>query len=86
MQRKLRLIRAILPAAVVAGTFAWAPPAAAATITVTSNAPSPGASGDCTLGEAIQAANSDSPVDACPAGNGDDVISLSAQTFGNTLA
>jgi CSLREA domain-containing protein len=32
--------------------------------------------GDCSLREAIQAANSDSPVDVCPAGNGADVILL----------
>lgn len=32
--------------------------------------------GDCTLREAIHAANTDSPVDACPAGNGADLIIL----------
>src|SRR5437870_3463754 len=40
-----------------------------ATINVNSTAQSPGATGDCTLGEAIQAANADAPVDGCTAGS-----------------
>jgi hypothetical protein len=35
-------------------------------ITINSTAQNPGAPGDCTLGEAIQAANSDLPVDGSP--------------------
>ncbi len=34
--------------------------------------------GNCTLGEAIQAANTDTAVDNCPAGDGDDIIELAA--------
>jgi CSLREA domain-containing protein len=51
-------------------------PAYAQTITVTTTTEAPGASGDCTLGEAIQAANSGLAVDACPAGSGFDAIVL----------
>ncbi len=54
----------------------------AATISVTSNLQEQPfvVNGNCTLGEAIQAANTDSAVDACPAGNGADVITLAANT------
>ncbi len=41
--------------------------------------------GDCSLREAIVAANTDSPVDACPAGNGTDTIVLPAGTFNLTI-
>ncbi len=37
--------------------------------------------GNCSLGEAIQAANTDTTVDACPAGNGDDIIRLATGTY-----
>ena len=52
--------------------------AAAATITVDSTAQEEPFvnDGDCTLGEAIKAANDDAAVDNCPTGSGDDVIEL----------
>jgi hypothetical protein len=53
-------------------------PASAQTITVTSTLEAPGAAGDCTLGEAIQAAQTNAAVDACPAGTGSDQIVLAA--------
>jgi len=37
--------------------------------------------GDCSLREAIRAANSDSAVDACTAGRGADTITLSAGVY-----
>lgn len=37
--------------------------------------------GDCSLREAIQAANTDSVVDACPAGSGDDTLELPPGTY-----
>lgn len=37
--------------------------------------------GDCSLREAVQASNTDAAVDACSAGNGDDTIILSADTY-----
>ena len=57
------------------------PLAPGSTITVNSTAQSPGAVGDCTLGEAIIAANTDSPVDGCSAGSGQDTIILPAGTY-----
>ena len=52
------------------------------TINVNSFAQSPGGSGDCTLGEAIEAANTDSAVDGCTAGvAGFDTIVLPAGTY-----
>ena len=53
----------------------------AATIVVNSNAQAPGAAGDCTLGEAIEAANTDAAVDACTAGGGADTITLPAGDY-----
>ena len=52
------------------------------TITANSTAQSPGLAGDCTLGEAIQAANTDSAVDGCSAGGGGiDTNRTSGQNF-----
>lgn len=42
--------------------------------------------GDCSLREAVIAANTDAVRDGCPAGNGTDTIHLSAGTYGFTLA
>lgn len=41
--------------------------------------------GNCTLGEAIRAANTDTAIDACPAGSGDDTIILPAGNYDLTL-
>jgi CSLREA domain-containing protein len=41
--------------------------------------------GDCSLREAILAANADTSVDACPAGNGDDTIVVPAGTYTVTI-
>lgn len=41
---------------------------------------------DCSLREAIRAANLDSEVDACPAGSGNDIIELPAGVFSLTVA
>ena len=51
-----------------------APEARAGTITVTTSASGTGGAGDCTLQEAIQAANTDTAVDGCAAGSGPDTI------------
>ena len=52
-------------------------------IVVNSFAQSPGANGDCTLGEAIQAANTNAAVDGCAAGSssGTDTIMLPTGTY-----
>ncbi|MCS7222227.1 MAG: CSLREA domain-containing protein [Anaerolineae bacterium] len=54
-------------------------PVRAASITVTTTADELNADGDCSLREAIQAVNTRSPMDACPAGTGDDLIVLSGR-------
>ncbi len=41
--------------------------------------------GNCTLREAIQAANTDAAVDLCPAGSGTDVIDLTPGTYALTI-
>jgi hypothetical protein len=51
--------------------------ASAATIDVISTAPGRGGS-SCTLRDAIDAANLDAPVGACPAGSGTDTLLLAA--------
>ena len=53
----------------------------AATITVTTTDDELNTDGDCSLREAIVAANSDTPVDACPAGDGPDHIDLPAGDY-----
>lgn len=79
----------IIIGALTVGVLGPIPSAQAATITVTStgdDSPSAPADGDCTLREAVAAANSDAAVDACPAGSGADVVLLSAGTFTLTVA
>lgn len=53
----------------------------AATITVTSTADDTAVNGNCTLREAVRAANLDAAVDACPKGSGADTITLSSKTY-----
>jgi CSLREA domain-containing protein len=61
--------------------------ASAATINVTTPDDELNADGDCSLREAVEAANGDAAVDACAAGAGDDVIELAgAQTYALSLA
>jgi len=50
----------------------------AATITVNTTDDELSTDGDCSLREAIQAANVDAAVDACPAGIGSDTIDVPA--------
>lgn len=53
-------------------------------ITVTTTTDEWNDDGDCSLREALAAANADAPVDACPAGNGKDLILLDSGVY--TLA
>jgi hypothetical protein len=69
--------------AAVAGAVLLPLVAGAATITVDTTADS--GSGNCTLTEAVAAANTDSAVDACAAGSGADVIDLTGLTGTITL-
>ncbi len=61
-------------------------PASAATIAVTTTADELNSDGDCSLREAIQAANTDAIVDACPAGSGADTIQLAIATYSLAIA
>jgi CSLREA domain-containing protein len=79
MLRRLRLGVA-LPAVFVP-VFLPGQSVRAAVITVTTTAESPGAAGDCTLGEAIQAAEMDIAADGCAAGSGADTIGLPTGTY-----
>lgn len=79
-------IAASLIVALVASLIWVVEPAQATTITVTTTADDTLANGNCTLREAVIAANTDAPVDACPAGFGADTITLPAGTFTLSLA
>ncbi|MBN1887924.1 MAG: CSLREA domain-containing protein [Thermoflexales bacterium] len=59
---------------------------AASAIRVTTTEDELDANGRCSLREAIQAANLDTGVDGCPAGSGDDTITLPAGIYTLTLA
>ncbi|MEC8022737.1 MAG: CSLREA domain-containing protein, partial [Myxococcota bacterium] len=74
--------RTILSIGLVASALAYAPHmATAATITVTTLEDEMDTDGNCSLREAIQAANTDSVVDTCAAGSGADTIQLPAGTI-----
>jgi len=83
------LVRLGLVAALLAG-LAWTVTPAltvrAATITVTTTQDENKNDGDCSLREAIIAANEDRAVDACPAGSGADRIVLAADVYTLRLA
>jgi CSLREA domain-containing protein len=74
------LLTIALAAALVLGLNAT-PAAAATTITVNTAQDELNSDGDCALREAIRAANSNSAVDACPAGSGTDTITLPAGVY-----
>src|SRR5689334_10298667 len=74
-------IAALAVLALLLAGFISAAPAHAAAIEVTTFADNLPNSGDCSLREAIQAANTDTAVDACPAGNGADTIVLAAGVY-----
>ncbi len=75
------------PALAATAWLALALRATAATITVDSTADDldQGPNGNCTLREAVVAANTDSPVDGCAAGSGADVIQLPPGTYVLTI-
>jgi len=82
--RLLVIIRLLLAALLVAGLAltVWPVPiAGAAAISVTTTADENNNDGDCSLREAIIAANEDRTVDACPLGNGADTIDLPAGDY-----
>ncbi|UCH86615.1 MAG: thrombospondin type 3 repeat-containing protein [Dehalococcoidia bacterium] len=77
------LVLAILAVASLARPAAEATPGA--TIIVDTTDDELNADGDCSLREAIQAANADAAVDACTAGSGADTIVLPAGTYTLTI-
>ncbi|MFN7953040.1 MAG: MopE-related protein [bacterium] len=84
----MKRVDAAVIALLVGGSPITVRSAVAATIVVTSTADdlASGPNGDCTLREAVLAANGDVAVDACPAGSGADVIEIPAGTYTLTLA
>src|SRR5688500_4402324 len=62
------------------------PVARAATIDVNTTTDEINADGDCSLREAIRAANLDQVVDACAAGSGADTLRLPAGIYALTIA
>jgi CSLREA domain-containing protein len=81
----MKTLRLVTLLAVAAGAFALAPAAHAATITVNTTADELNMDGDCSLREAIGAANTNLMVDACTSGAaGEDTVVVPAGTF--TLA
>jgi CSLREA domain-containing protein len=81
-------LRLLLAAALFAGLAAVLPTsvARAATITVNTTNDEVNNDGDCSLREAIIAANTDTAVDACPAGSGADTIRLPAGNYVLSIA
>jgi CSLREA domain-containing protein len=67
--------------AAVLAFFVQGQAAYAGTITVATNADDFTVNGNCSLREAIQAANTDTAVDACPGGSGADTIVVPAGSF-----
>ena len=59
----------------------WANSAPATVIMVTTTVDELNSDGDCSLREAVRAANADAAVDGCPAGSGADTILLPAGTY-----
>jgi CSLREA domain-containing protein len=80
----LSLAAALIVSAVL--TFHAVPVVRAATITVNTTNDEVNNDGDCSLREAIIAANTDTAVDACPAGSGADTIRLPAGNYVLTIA
>ena len=85
-----KTLRLSLAAALIAGivlAFHSAPIVRAATISVNTTTDDNTVNGNCTLREAIIAANTDAAVDACPAGSGADTITLaSAATYSLSIS
>jgi CSLREA domain-containing protein len=73
-------------AAILLAALTFSMSANAANITVNTTTDELNADGDCSLREAIQAANTDTAVDACTAGSGADTIDLPAGTYTIALA
>ena len=83
----LRRLRHALKGLALIAAFGWATAAGAATITVTTLDDERNNDGDCSLREAVAAANTDTAVDACAAGEtGEDDIVFGAVLIGSTIS
>jgi CSLREA domain-containing protein len=80
----LRLLAAALLTGLMSAAL-FAPAVRATVITVTTTADENNSNGDCSLREAVIAANQDQAQGACPAGNGADTIKLPAGTYVLTI-
>ena len=85
-QTRSGCLRLILLAAALIGTAVLAPTVHASIITVNTTEDELNDDGDCSLREAIIAANTDTAVSGCQAGNGFDVIDLPAGTYTLSLS
>lgn len=83
-----RFVRSIRVLAIGAALLAWLPvrPVYAASLVVTTTADELNNDGDCSLREAIRAANTDKAVDKCPAGAGADTVKIPSGTYTLTRA
>jgi len=86
MRKVMQVGLLALTAAALLVTFGAGQPAHAATIAVNTTADELNSDGDCSLREAIQAANTDSTVDGCGAGSGADTIVVPAGTYTLSIA
>jgi len=84
--KALRIVLVALVGLVALLFLSEGQPVDAATITVNTTDDELNADGDCSLREAIQAANTDAAVDTCPAGSGADTITLLAGTYTLSIA
>ena len=85
-QRAVRLASVTMLIVGVVWAGLPAHPARAAAITVTTTADELNTDGDCSLREAVAAANDDIGVDACTPGSGADTITLPAGVYGFSTA
>ena len=79
------LLLALLGAGLQVDSLALAAATETINVTTTADELDAGTSGTCSLREAIQAANTDTPVGGCPAGDGADTIVVPAGTYNLTL-
>ena len=79
------LVVALAVACLVAAAPLARPAPADTTIPVTTTNDENNADGDCSLREAVIAANLDAVRDACPAGSGADVVTVPAGTYALTI-
>jgi CSLREA domain-containing protein len=79
--KRLPRVAIIALVTVMAAGLGFTPAARAVTITVTTTNDELDANGNCSLREAVLAANLDTIVDACEVGSGADEISLTAGTY-----